>query len=179
MIKQKKLSEAEEYETPLDTLLSFLRVPYKIYRSIYISIIERDLSSKPLIQSEVSIAYLAEEANIEPALMTEKIKNMVKMKWIEFKQVGDRDTNQIFVISPIWRYKPGIDKAKFAIALQQYKAGIVEDKECQMSTEEIYELMSSVCPHTETKVDPALCELARWSECKTCTYNSQEGKEDK
>jgi hypothetical protein len=173
MTKQKKLAEAEEYDTPLDTLLSFLRVPHKIYRSIYISIIERRLSSKPLLQNDATIAFLARKVGVEPDLMAEKIRSMVRMKWIEFKQVGERDTNQIFVISPIWRYKPGIDKAKFAVALQQYKAGIVEDKECQMSTEEIYELMNSVCLHTETRVDPALCQMARWQECKICSHRDK------
>ena len=171
MTKQKKIAESvkeEEYKTPLDVLLSFLRLPHKIYRAIYIYVIERRLSSKPLIQSEESIAYLAQQTGIEPALMAEKIKNMVRMKWLELEQVGHRDVNQIFVISPIWRYKPGIDKVKFAIALRDYKVSIVEDKEHQMNTEEIYALMRSVCPHTHELKERDLCNLGRFKECKTC-----------
>ena len=175
--KQKKITEkAEEegYITPLETLLSFLRLPHKIYRDIYISIIERRLSSNPLIQSEESIAYLAQRTGVEPGLMFEKIKNMVNMKWILLEQVGKRDVNQIFVLSPIWRYKPGIDKVKFAISLQAYKVDIVEDKEYQMNTVEIYELMNSVCPHTREKIDPDLCDVGRFEECGRCNKRKEE-----
>ena len=177
MTKQKKIAEStkeEEYLTPLEILLSFLRLPHKIYRNIYIYIIERRLSSNPLIQNEASIAFLAREVGVEPTLMSEKIRSMVRMKWIELEEVGKRQSNQIFVISPIWRYKPNIDKTKFAIALQEYKATIVEDKEHQMSTEEIYELMNSVCLHTGEKIDRDLCKLARWSECRMCSHNAKE-----
>ena len=180
--KQKNITEKaeeEEYQTPLETLLSFLRHPNKIYRDIYIYVIERRLSSNPLIQSEESIAYLAQQTGIEPALMSEKIKNMVRMKWIELEQVGTRDVNQIFVLSPIWRYKPGIDKIKFAIALQAYKVAIVEDKEYQMNTEEIYALMRSVCPHTHELKERDLCGLCRFEECKGCNKRKEDGYDDK
>ena len=179
MTKQKritgKVQEEEVYQTPLEILLSYLQLPHKIYRDIYISIIERRLSSKPLIQSEESIAYLAQQVGIEPALLSEKIQAMVRMKWIELEQVGKRDVNQIFVLSPIWRYKAGIDKIKFAIAIREYKENIKEDNACQMSTQEIYALMNSVCAHTQKKRDESLCEMARWVECETCTYR---GKKD-
>ena len=174
MVKQKKITEkAEEeemYQTPLETLLSFLHLPHKIYRAIYISILERRLSSKPLVQNAGTNAFLAQRAGIEPVLIAEKIRSMVNMKWIELEEVGKRQSNQIFVLSPVWRYKPGIDKDKFALALRDYRAAIVEDTEHQMSTEEIYSLMNSVCSHTGTKVDPALCEMGRWQECKTCSH---------
>jgi hypothetical protein len=179
MTRQKKITgkaEEVEYIPPLETLLSFLYLPHKVYRTIYINIAERRLSSKPLIQSEESLAYLAQQTGIEPALMAEKIKNMVRMKWVELEQVGERDVNQIFVLSPIWRYKPGIDQGKFAIALQEYKAAIVQDKEHQMNTQEIYALMNSVCSHTEEKIDSALCLLARWEECKTCSHSPKRNK---
>lgn len=176
MTKQKKLAEAEEYNTPLQTLLAFLRVPHKLYRDIYLYIAERRLSRSPLVQNEDSIAYLARLFGIEPALMSEKIKNMIRMKWIELEQVGKRDTNQTFVLSPIWRYQPGIDKAKFAIALQEYRAGIKEDTTHQMNTLEIYDLMNSVCVHTGQKVDKTLCVLHRWAECTACSHNIGESK---
>ena len=179
MTKQKKFASEEEYQTPLEVLLSFLRVPHKIYRSIYVSIIERRLSSKPLLQNDASIAFLARQVGVEPDLMGEKIRSMVNMKWLSLEEVGNRDVNQIFVLSPIWRYKSGIDKNKFAIALQTYKAAIVEDKEDQMSTKDIYTLMASVCPHTETEVDTALCEMARWDECKICTIYKKKGENNK
>ena len=170
MKKQKKLEPEEEYQTPLQVLLSFLSLPHKIYRDIYVSIVERRLSATPLIHCDASIAFLARQREIEPDLMSEKIQNMVRMKWLHFEQVGDRDSNQIFVIAPIWRYKHGIDEDAFAIALRKYKAETKEDIEHQMSTEEIYELMNGICIHTMTKRDPDLCELARWPECKECTY---------
>ena len=176
--KQKKITgnaEEEEYQTPLETLLSFLHLPHKIYRDIYIDIIERRLSSKPLIQSEESIAYLAQQVGIEHALMSEKIKAMVRIDWIELEQVGKRDVNQIFVLSPTWHYKVGIDKIKFAIAIREYKENLKEDKDCQMSTQEIYALMNSVCAHTQKKRDEELCEMAKWVECETCIYG---GKKD-
>lgn len=175
MTKQKKITakaKEEEYLTPLETLLSFLQLPHKIYRDIYIIVIEYRLSI-PLLQNDASIAFLAREVGVEPALMAEKIRSMVRMKWLEFEEVGKRQSNQIFVISPIWRYKSDIDKAKFAIALQEYKVAIVEDKEYCMNTEEIYTLMSSVCPHTEEKRDSALCALKRWKECITCTLGGR------
>ena len=178
--KQKNITEKaeeEEYQTPLETLLSFLRLPHKIYRDIYIYIIERRLSSKPLIQSEESIAYLAQQTGVEPVLMSEKIKNMVRMKLVELEQVGTRDVNQIFVLSPIWRYKAGIDKIKFAIAIREYKENIKEDKACQMSTQEIYDLMNSVCLHTHEKIDEVLCEMARWPECEMCSHRGEKDNE--
>ena len=172
--KQKKIiekvKEEEGYQTPLELLLSYLRLPHKIYRDIYIYVIERRLSSKPLIQSEESIAYLAQQVGIEPALMSEKIKAMVRMKWIELEQVGKREVNQIFVLSPIWHYKEGIDKIKFAIAIREYKENIKEEKECQMNMREIYDLMNSVCPHTEKNIDIELCRMGRFRECKTCIH---------
>ena len=177
-MKQKKImekGEEEEYQTPIQHLMSFLHLPNKIYRDIYIYIIERRLSPNPLIQSEESIAYLAQQTRIEPALMSEKIKNMVRMKWVELEQVGQRDVNQIFVLSPIWRYKSGIDKTKFAVALQAYKAAIVEDKEHQMNTKEIYELMNSVCLHTHEKIDQDLCDLGRFKECDSCSNCKKKG----
>lgn len=176
MTKQKKLAKSEEYKTPLETLLSFLSLPYKIYRDIYIYITERRLSPTPLIQSDTSIAFLAREMGIEPALMSEKIRNMVRMKWIQYEQVGNRDTNQIFVLSPIWHFKPGIDEAQFAIAMRTYKMEIVEDKERQMSTTEVYELMNSICPHTSEKIDSELCEIRLWPECKTCTHKGRDNE---
>jgi hypothetical protein len=172
---QKKLTEPETYETPLERLLSFLRVPHKIYRSIYIAVIERRLST-PLLQNDANMAFLAREVGIEPALMLEKIRSMVRMKWIELEEVGKRHSNQIFVISPIWRYKPGIDKAKFAIALQEYRAAIVKDKEHQMNTQEIYDLMNSVCQHTEEKIDSELCKMARFPECQTCSHRRRDNE---
>jgi hypothetical protein len=175
MKKQKKLqTEEEEYQTPLQILLSFLSLPHKIYRDIYISIIERRLSATPLIHCDASTGFLARQQGIEPALMSEKIQNMVRMKWIHFEQVGDRDSNQVFVISPIWRYKHGIDKDAFAITLREYKGEIKEDTEHQMTTEEIYELMNGICLHTLTKRDPDLCKMARWVECKTCNMRNKE-----
>ena len=174
---QKKITEKvkeEEFLTPIETLLSFLQLPHKIYRPIYIAVIEHRLSI-PLLQNDANMAFLAREVGIEPALMLEKIRSMVRMKWIEHEEVGKRQTNQIFVISPIWRYKSGIDKAKFAIALQEYKAAIVQDKQYQMNTEEIYELMNSVCPHTGEKIDKDVCKSLRWEECKTCLYKLEEG----
>ena len=176
MTKQKKLAEAEEYVTPFERLLSYLYLPHKIYRDIYLYIVERRLSPQPLIQNEESIAYLARIFGIVPALMAEKIKNMIRMKWIELEQVGNRDVNQIFVLSPVWRYQPGIDKDKFAIALQSYRAGIKDDTTHQMNTLEIYDLMNSVCPHTEQKVDKNLCILHRWTECEACLHNTGESK---
>ena len=175
---QKKITEKakeEEFLTPIETLLSFLHLPHKIYRDIYISVIERRLSTKPLMQSEESIAFLAQRVGVEPGLMAEKIRSMVRMKWIEHEQVGRRDVNQLFVLSPVWRYKPGMDKNKFAIALQQYRIGITEDTAHQMNTKEIYELMNSVCPHTGEKIDKDVCKSLRWDECKTCLYKSEEG----
>lgn len=175
MVKQKKLATEEVYQTPLEVLLSFLRVPHKIYRSIYISIIERRLSSKPLLQNDATIAFLARQVGVEPDLMGEKIRSMVNMKWIELEQVGKRDVNQIFVLSPIWRFKPGMNKDKFAIALQTYKAAIVEDIEHQMSTTEVYKLMNTICPHTQTKIDDELCEMGMWEECKICKHYQKKG----
>ena len=180
MTKQKKITgkvEEAEYQTPLETLLSFLRLPHKIYRSIYLYVIERRLSSNPLIQSEESIALIAQQTGIEPSLMSEKIKNMVRMKWIELEQVGHRDVNQIFVLSPIWHFKPGIDKAKFAISLQDYRGAIKKVKEQQMSTGEIYNLMNSFCAHTHEKIDETLCEIARWPECETCIIGKSKKRE--
>jgi hypothetical protein len=174
---QKKITEKmkeEEFLTPIETLLSFLDLPHKLYRPIYIAVIEHRLSI-PLLQNDANMARLAREVGIEPALMLEKIRSMVRMKWIEHEEVGKRQTNQIFVISPIWRYKSGIDKAKFAIALQEYKAAIIQDKQYQMNTEEIYDLMYSVCPHTKTNIEYALCKLSRWEECKTCSHKLEEG----
>lgn len=176
MKKQKKIAEQEEYQTPLEVLLSFLRMPHKIYRDIYIIVIERRLSAKPLLHNEESIAFLAQQVAVEPALMAEKVRNMARMKWIEFEQVGDRDTNQIFVISPIWHYKPGMDEAKFAIALLTYKATITELKGHQMKTREIYALMNSICVHTKEKIDGDLCKLARFQECQTCSHNLKKDK---
>lgn len=170
MAKQKKIAEQEVYKTPLEVLLSFLRMPHKIYREIYVIVVERRLSIKPLLHNEESIAFLAQQVGVEPALMAEKIRNMARMKWIEFEQVGDRDTNQIFVISPIWHYKPGINEDKFAVALLTYRATSVEQKDHQMKTREIYALMNSVCPHTEEKIDSELCIMARFKECQTCTH---------
>jgi hypothetical protein len=46
MKKQKKLETEEEYQTPLQVLLSFLSLPHKIHRSIYNSIMERRLSRR-------------------------------------------------------------------------------------------------------------------------------------
>ena len=178
MKKQKKLEPEEEYQTPLQVLLSFLSLPHKIYRDIYISIIERRLSQTPLIHCGASTGFLARQQGIEPDLMSEKIQNMVRMKWIHFEQVGDRDSNQVFVISPVWRYKHGIDKDKFALALRDYKGEIKEDIEHQMSTKEIYGLMNSVCSHTETKRDTELCKLARWPECGTCNMRNKEKDND-
>ena len=179
MTKQKriteKVQEEESYQTPLEILLSYLQLPHKIYSDIYVSIIERRLSSKPLIQSEEAIAYLAQQVGIEHALMSEKIKAMVRMDWIELEQIGKRDVNKLFVLSPIWRYKVGIDKIKFAIAIREYKENIKEDKDCQMSTREIYALMNSVCAHTQKKRDEELCAMARWVECETCMHR---GKKD-
>jgi len=106
--------------------------------------------------------------------MSEKIKAMVRMKWIELEQVGNRDTNQLYVLSPVWRYRQGIDKVKFAIALQEYRANIKEDIAYQMSTRMIYHLMNSVCSHTKQKRDKTLCALHRWAECKTCVHNKEE-----
>jgi hypothetical protein len=171
MTNQKKISDkVEEYQTPLQVLLSFLSLPHKIYRDIYISIIERRLSSTPLVHCAASTGFLARQQGIEPDLMSEKIQNMVRMKWIHFEQVGDRDSNQIFVISPVWRYKEDIDKAAFGIALQQYQGEIKEDKEHQMNTQEVYALMNSICAHTKELVDSELCKLGRFKECKLCTY---------
>ena len=175
--KQKNITEKEkeeEYQTPLDVLMTFLRFPNKIYRAIYIHIVERRLSSKPLLQNEEAIAYLAQQVGIEPALMSEKIRSMIRMKWIELEQVGNRDVNQIFVLSPVWHYKPGIDKAKFAISLQDYRGTIKDIKEHQMSTEEIYTLMMSICPHTREIIDGELCMCMRWPECETCTIRKKE-----
>jgi len=181
MTEQKKITEKTEekkHQTPLEVLLSCVDIPHKIYRSIYLIVIEHRLTT-PLIQDDASIAFLAREVGIEPALMAEKIRSMVRMKWIEFEQVGNRDTNQIFVISPIWHYKPGIDKAKFAIALQNYKTTLKEDKEHQMNTKQIYELMNSVCPHTKEKIDSELCKLGRrWTECQTCAHRGEEIKNE-
>ena len=176
MTKQKKIAEQEVYKTPLEVLLSFLRMPHKIYREIYIFVIERRLSTKPLLQNEESIAFLAQQVGVEPALMAEKIRNMARMKWIEFEQVGDRDTNQIFVISPIWHYKPSIDEDKFAVALLLYRATVTEQKEHRMKTKEIYVLMNSICPHTEEKIDEDLCKLGRWTECQMCSH--REGRDN-
>lgn len=170
MKKQKKIAEQEEYQTPLEVLLTFLWMPHKIYRDIYIIVIERRLSTKPLLQNEESIAFLAQQVAVEPALMAEKVRNMARMKWIEFEQVGDRDTNQIFVISPIWHYKPSINEDKFAIALLTYRATVTEQKEHQMKTKEIYALMNSICVHTGEKRDSELCKMARWPECETCVH---------
>jgi len=182
MTKQKKIAEPEtkeeEYKTPLQKLLSFLMLPHKIYRDIYISVVERRLSSRPLVQNEESIAYLAQQVGIEPALMSEKIKAMVRMKWIELEQVGDRDTNQLYVLSPVWRYRRGIDKVKFAIALQEYRVDIKKDMTHQMSTRQIYHLMHSVCLHTGQKRDKTLCALHRWTECEICVHNKEERKEN-
>ena len=180
IMKQKNITEKveeEEYQTPIETLLSFLRLPHKIYRDIYIYIIERRLSSAPLIQNDASIALLAREIGMEPALMAEKIRSMVRMKWIEFEEVGKRQSNQIFVISPIWRYTSDIDKAKFAIALQEYKVAIVEDKEYQMNTKEIYALMRSVCPHTHGLKERDLCDLGPFEECKRCNKRNEKVEE--
>ena len=180
MNKQKKITEkAEEeevYQTPLQALLSYLYLPHKIYRSIYLYVIERRLSSNPLIQSEESIALIARQVGVEPALMAEKIKNMTRMKWLCLEEAGRRDTNQIFVLSPIWRFTPGMNETKFAVALREYKAGITTDIEYQRSTEEIYALMNSVCKHTKEAVDESLCESDRWEECRTCVHgkNRQE-----
>ena len=179
MRKQKKITEKAEveeeegYQTPLETLLSFLHLPHKIYRDIYVSILERRLSSKPLVQNAGTNAFLAQCAGIEPTLIAEKIRSMVNMKWIEMEEVGKRQSNQIFILSPVWRYKSGIDEGKFALALRDYRAAIVEDTEHKMSTEEIYTLMNSVCPHTSTKVDPTLCEMGRWDKCKTCSHRRE------
>lgn len=169
---QKKITEKKEekeYQTPLEVLLSRLDVPHKIYKDIYLIVMEYRLTT-PLLQDDTSIAFLAREVGIEPTLMAEKIRSMVRMKWIEFEQVGNRDTNQIFVISPIWHYKTGVDKAMFAIALQQYKADIKKDKAYQMNTNQIFELMNSICPHTKEKIDNELCKLGRWVECQTCSH---------
>ena len=171
MTKQKKLAEAEEYETPLQVLLSYLKVPHKIYRAIYISIIERRLSAQPLVQNGTSISYLAQRVGIEPDLMAEKIKNLVRLKWLELEEIGRRDVNQIFVLSPVWRYKEGIDEIKFAVALLEYRASIKIDMTQQMSTKEVYALMNSVCKHTKQAIDGTLCELSRWEECKTCLHS--------
>jgi hypothetical protein len=154
MKKQKKLAEAEEYNTPLEVLLSFLRIPNKTYRSIYISILERRLSAKPLIQNE--------------------IRSIVKMGWVELEQVGNKDANQIFVLSPIWRYKEGIDEGAFAIALRKYHLDTKEDKEQKKNTKEIFKLMNGICLHTLTKRDPEICELGRWPECKTCNMGTSD-----
>lgn len=177
MTRQKKIStKTEEYQTPLQVLLSFLRLPHKIYRDIYIYIAERRLSSRPLIQCEESIAFLANQAGVEPSLMAEKVRNMALMKWIEFEQVGNRDVNQIFVLSPVWRYKPGMDKIKFAVALQEYQAATVEDIELKMNTEEIYDLMLSVCPHTLSEREGELCKLGRFPECTACAMREKMSK---
>ena len=177
MTKQKKLPEAEEYDTPLEILLSFLRVPNKTYRSIYVSILERRLSAKPLIQNEISIAYLANQAGIEPDRMGEKIRSIVKMGWVELEQVGNKDANQIFVLSPIWRYKQGIDEDDFAIALRKYHLDTKEDKEQKKSTKEIFTLMNGVCPHTLTRVNSEVCEMGMWEKCKTCSARKDEKAE--
>ena len=178
MKKQKKLETEEEYQTPLQVLLSFLSLPHKIYKYIYISVIERRLSKTPLIYCDASIGFLARQQGIEPDLMSDKIQNMVRMKWVHFEQVGDRDSNQVFVIAPVWRYKAGIDEDAFALALRKYKAEEKEDIEHRMSTEEIYELMNSICLHTLTKRDPEICELGRWPECETCNMRNKEKDND-
>lgn len=178
MTKQKTLEPEEEYQTPLEVLLSFLRIPNKTYRSIYISILERRLSTKPLIQNEISIAYLANQAGIEPDRMGEKIRSIVKMGWVELEQVGNKDANQIFVLSPIWRYKEGIDEGAFAIALRKYHLDTKEDKEQKKNTKEIFKLMNGICLHTLTKRDTEICELGRWPECETCNMRNKEKDND-
>lgn len=174
MPKQKKIAEQDVYKTPLEVLLTFLLLPLKIYREIYIIIIERRLSHRPLTMPS-AIAYLARRAGIEPELMSEKVKNMVNMKWLKIEHIGG-NVNPVLVLSPIWRYKEGIDKAKFAIALREYKANIKEDETHQMTTEEIYTLMNSVCPHTEEKIDSDLCKLGRWEECQTCSHRGSDNE---
>jgi hypothetical protein len=171
MTQQKIAKEPEEYQTPLERLLSFLRVPHKTYRDIYLAIVERYLSGKPYVIgfNETPYPAIAHRCNIEPALAKEKVTNLETMKWIRIISVDNANR----VLEPVWRTKKGINQLRFAEALHSYRADIRKDEAEQTSTEEIYELMNSVCLHTHKAKDIELCSMHRWKECEECPHRKE------
>ena len=169
---QVKLQQDEEtYLTPLERVLEFLQTPQKkANKEIYIIVIERRLSPHPLTMSD--IPYIARSIGLELPLVSEKVRNMIKMKWLKITHVGGI-VNPVLVLEPIWRYKQSIDEAQFAVALAEYHLNKEKDKELQVDIEQIYMLMNSVCPYTKTTKEEALCELARWPECKECRWSKK------
>jgi hypothetical protein len=177
-MKQKKIDNDDNgYETPLEHLISFLYVPKKTYQIVYIAIVEKYLSGRPYTIGFNDDPYpaIAHKVNIEPGLAREKVVNLETMKWIRLQKV---ENTAIRVLEPIWRHKKEKSETEFALALQKYRDDIKEDEAHQMSTEEIYTLMNSICPRTHEKRDEILCEVSRWVECKRCKYSKKSGTKE-
>ncbi len=168
MTEQTTIDNPEVYQTPLEYLLTFLRVPDKKYREVYLTIVERYMSGKPYVIGFAANPYpgIAYKCHIEPDLAKEKVANLEMMKWMRIISVDN--TNR--VLKPIWRTKKGINELKFAEALYSYYADIQRDEMEQTSTEEIYRLMNTICVHTHKQRDEEVCSLGRWGECKRCKY---------
>lgn len=168
MTKQRKVVEADEYETPTQRLLSFLRLPHKNYQEIYLAITARYLRGNPYqVGWSDPYAQIGNKCHLEPDLAKEKVITLETMGWIKLQKVHG-SIHSAFV--PIWRIKKGIKKEEFALALKAYHTEILKDNEEILTTAEILEIMNSICIVTKEKVNSEICALHRWGDCQNCKW---------
>lgn len=149
----------QESKTPLDRIVEMLELPKKTYRDVYLALVERFLLHFPYNVNLEAWKQIGQRVGIEPTLAKQKVIDMEAAGYVEWKN---------WCLYPIFHVNGDHDEV--VVALRELQAELEKERTAALSSEDMYALLNSMCPHTKRQRDNELCSLGRWEECERCKY---------
>jgi hypothetical protein len=76
-----------------------------------------------------------------------------------------------WTILPRFKLKEGATEEQLTKAMKKYQQDMSAEQQVIVNPDVLWRSMNELCPHTHEKRDPALCQLARWAQCETCSHS--------
>lgn len=147
-------------------ITELLELPKKTHRDVYLAIVERFLLRFPYNVNMDAFKQIGQRIGIGSDLAKQKVIDLEAAGYIEWNN---------WSLYPIFRINGNREEA--VIALRERQGELEKEHTASMSSNEMYALLDTVCPHTRKQRDTELCSMHRWIECKNCKWNVQKPPE--
>lgn len=155
---QKTLTEEKQ---PLGAILDLLKLPTKARLDVYLVIVKRWLSGRPLNINMNAYELLSTTCGLERSTVKEKVISLDGANYIHIEW---------WTLLPRFKLKDSITEDMLAIAMKKYQQDVITEQRVVVNPDALWRNMNGLCIHTGEKIDSDLCRLARWTECQTCTH---------
>ena len=157
--KQRQITNKQQKTEPLDRIIEMLELPKKTHRDVYLALVERFLRRSPYNVNLNAFEAIGQRVGIESNLAKQKVIDLEAAGYVEWRN---------WCLFPIFHVNGDRDEA--VIALREYQTELENKRTTALSSKDMYVLLNTICVHTKTKIDPELCGLQRWGECKNCPH---------